>query len=100
MTRTKALIGLAALALAAAGCDSVTAPTSDSSAPTLTWHVENRTTGTTQDITGSGKVMGAPGDDFRITLKAIDPEGIYKIDLNGGYTETCTGSDHLAQQED
>lgn len=89
--RKLTIAALAVTMLAISGCTSVPAPTSDSTPPVLKWHVENRTANTSQDITGSGTVTGAPGDDFRVTLTASDPEGIHQIDLGGGYTESCLG---------
>jgi hypothetical protein len=86
-----ALAGTAAAVFATTACMSVPAPASDNTPPMLKWHVENRTANTAQDITGSGSVTGAPGDDFRVTLTASDPEGIHQIDLGGGFTEVCQG---------
>jgi hypothetical protein len=97
--RVAAVLAVVVALAAAAGCTSVQAPTSDTTPPALTWHVENRTGSTTQDVTGSGTVTGQPGDDFRITLTATDPQGIHAIDLNGGYTEQCDGGNNVAQQE-
>ncbi len=75
----------------AGGCTSVTKPTSDSTPPVLTWHVENRTQGTTKTFTNNGSVTGAAGDDFQITLTADDPQGVHKIDLDGGFVVSCEG---------
>ena len=78
--------------LGASACQTVPKPTSDSTPPTLKWHVENRTNSTATDIVGSGTVSGKKGDDFRVTLLANDPEGIKKITMGGGYTRSCAGN--------
>lgn len=80
------LVGLAA-------CEKVPKPTSDSTPPTLNWHVENRTTNTSTDIAGGGNVSGKKGDEFRVTLTATDPQGIQKITMGGGYTRSCLSGD-------
>jgi hypothetical protein len=83
---------LALLALAA--CDKVDKPTSDSTPPTLTWHVENRTQSTAADYPATGAtITGAKGDEFRVTLTAKDPEGIHKITEGGGYVRSCISGD-------
>jgi hypothetical protein len=85
-------VGLFAAALVLiglTGCEKVKKPTSDTTPPTLTWHVENRTQNTSTDINGTGSVTGKKGDDFRVTLTAKDPQGIQKITMGGGYTKSC-----------
>jgi hypothetical protein len=83
---------LALLALAA--CEKVDKPTSDSTPPELTWHVENLTKNTTADFPATGAtVTGAKGDGFRVTLTAKDPEGIHKITMGGGYVRGCRSGD-------
>jgi hypothetical protein len=85
ITGSLVLVGLAA-------CQKVQKPTSDSAVPTLVWHVENQTQNTTTDITGTGSVSGAKGDDFRVTLTASEAGGIHEIDLDGGYVRSCSAS--------
>ncbi|HZM77810.1 MAG TPA: hypothetical protein VFC19_18995 [Candidatus Limnocylindrales bacterium] len=77
-------------------CEKVPKPTSDSTPPTLNWHVENQTTNTENDYGASGTVPGKKGDRFRVTLKAHDPEGIQKITLEGEYIRHCV-SGNLGQ---
>jgi hypothetical protein len=89
MPRVRVLVAVAAVLLGAAACEKVPKPTSDSTPPTLNWHVENRTTSTASDYAGSGSVTGKKGDEFRVTLTAKDPEGIHKITMGGGYTRSC-----------
>jgi hypothetical protein len=85
------MLGLAAVALllGAAACQKVPKPSSDSTPPVLTWHVENLTASTKSEIVGNGTVTGKQGDEFRVTLTANDPEGIQKITMGGGYTRNC-----------
>ncbi len=87
------------LLVSAAGCENVKVPkpSSDSTLPTLHWHVENRTTSTVTDHVGSGTVAGKKGDDFRVTLTAKDPEGIQKITMGGGYSKGCASTDGIGQ---
>jgi hypothetical protein len=88
-TGARVLVAAAVVLLTTTACDKVPKPTSDSTPPTLNWHVENRTTSTASDYAGSGTVTGKKGDEFRVTLTAKDPEGIQKITLGGGYTRSC-----------
>lgn len=88
--RSLSSVILAALLVAgAAGCEKVPKPSSDSTPPTLKWHVENRTTETATDVAGTGSVSGKKGDEFRVTLIANDPEGVHQITMGGGYTRSC-----------
>jgi hypothetical protein len=89
MRRSVLALAAVALLVGTAACQKVPKPTSDSTPPTLKWHVENRTANTATDIVGSGSVTGKQGDDFRVTLTANDPEGIEKITMGGGYTRQC-----------
>lgn len=93
MRTTAVILAAGLLLLGAAACEKVDRPTSDPTPPTLNWHVENRTTNTSQDIAGTGKVTGKKGDDFRVTLTATDHEGIQKISMGGGYTTACLSGD-------
>jgi hypothetical protein len=96
MRRTVTGLLAVTLLLAAAACEKVPKPSSDPTPPTLKWHVENRTTNTATDVTGTGAVSGKKGDEFRVTLIANDPQGIHKITMGGGYTRNCQG-DGLGQ---
>jgi hypothetical protein len=64
-------------------------PTSDSTVPLLSWHVENQSNGTSANISGSGAAAAKANETLRITLKADDPEGVKYIELRGGYTVDC-----------
>lgn len=79
------------------GCETKKLPASDSTPPTLTWHVENRTSNKKQEIKGVGHVYGKRGDEFRVNLVAQDPEGIKKITKVGGYEHTLAQCQHLAR---
>jgi hypothetical protein len=70
-------------------CGKVPKPSSDSTPPNLSWHVENLVSGNRVDIMNSGSYAAKPGDTLRIRLTAYDPEGIQKITLDGGYTVEC-----------
>jgi hypothetical protein len=87
-----ALLALSTLVVGAVACEKVNKPTSDSTPPILTWHVENLTQSTTADYTGNGTVTGKKDDEFRVTLTAHDPEGIQKITMGGGYTRSCAAN--------
>jgi hypothetical protein len=78
-------------------CERVTKPTSDSTPPKLRWKIENQTTGATIDITGSASYAPKPGNTFRVTLIADDPEGIHKITLKGHFLYECRIPDGPAQ---
>jgi hypothetical protein len=71
----------------------------DSTPPTLAWHVENRTTHTSSEFAGSGKLDGTQDDDFVVTLTAADPEGIRDIYLGGESSLSCA-SDSIGQSTD
>jgi hypothetical protein len=71
------------------GCNKVPMPSADGTAPLLSWHVENQSTGASTNIPGSGAVSAKPNETLRITLKADDPEGVKYIELSGGYTVDC-----------
>jgi hypothetical protein len=71
----------------------------DSTPPTLAWHVENRTTQTTSDFSGSGKLNGTRDDDFLVTLTAADPQGIRDTFLGGESSLNCA-SDAIGQSTD
>lgn len=88
-TVARSLALAAVLVLSVTACEKVPKPSSDSTPPTLKWHVENRTASTTADYAGSGQVSGKKGDEFRVTLIAHDDQGIHEITLGGGYTRNC-----------
>lgn len=96
MRRTLPL--LVAVLLAAAGCAKVTESGTDKTPPTLTWRVQSAMTGTVRTFTTNGTLTGAPGDSFRVTLTATDPQGIHQIEVNGGFGGSCasvTGGDSV-----
>lgn len=64
-------------------------PTSDSTAPVVTWSVINNSTGKKQEIVGDGKIDAKPGDSFKVSCIAEDPEGIHEITLGGDVQWTC-----------
>jgi hypothetical protein len=92
MRRSVTVLLAATLLLGVVACEKipkVPKPSSDSTPPTLKWHVENQTTNVATDVVGSGTVSGKVGNDFRVTLIANDPEGIANITLGGGYSRSC-----------
>jgi FlaG/FlaF family flagellin (archaellin) len=91
MRRLTSIVVVLAVVVAGAvtGCTKVDKATSDSTPPTLNWHVENLTAGTAVDIATTGEADGVLGDDFRVTLTAADPQGIHQIHYDGGYTRSC-----------
>ena len=70
-------------------CTSVPLPSSDSTPPSLTWTIQNETTGDSTTISGSGTINATANDTFRIFLKADDPQGVGSIALSGGYVTSC-----------
>ena len=84
-----ALAALALLLLPAVACKT-TAPKSDSTPPRLEWVVRNAGTNASQTFNGSGTVNAKRGESYKVTLKAIDPEGIHEITLGGSASWTCT----------
>ena len=86
------------LCLAGTSCEQVTKPTSDSTPPQLRWKLENLTTNTTIDITGSASYAPQTGDVVRITVIAEDPEGIHKIGLKGEFIHDCRTPDGSVAQ--
>jgi hypothetical protein len=57
-------------------------PTSDSTAPKLVWNVFNHDTNEQADHTGSPTLNAKRGQRYRVTLKALDPEGVKSIQIN------------------
>ncbi len=87
-SRWLTLLTLAALLLA--GCSpSVPQPTSDSTPPTVRWHIINKADNSTQDIPGSGTIAAKSGDFYVVTFFAEDPQGIHKIDLTSNTSWQC-----------
>lgn len=74
------------------GCDKTSAPTSDSTPPTLKWTVIRPDT-PNQTINGSGNITAQPGDSFDVTLTAEDPQGIHEISLAATTSWTCSAGD-------
>lgn len=79
-----------AVLLLFAGTCKTPAPKSDSTPPKLEWVVVNTANNSSQTFTGSGTVNAKRGQNFNVTLKAIDPEGVHKISLGGSASWTCT----------
>jgi hypothetical protein len=78
------------LLLLAAGCSpAVPKPTSDSTPPTLRWHILNKADNSSQDIQGSGKIAAHMGDFYVVTFFAEDPQGIHKINLSSNIFWQC-----------
>lgn len=95
----------ASLCLTFAGCDNlkVKKPDSDSTPPVLVWNVYDHDSGQQADHPGSPTLSAQRGDSFRIILKANDPQGVHKIQMNptlggGEMTWQCTSGD-LGQQK-
>lgn len=88
---------LAAFTLA--GCDSCkTKPnTSDTTPASITWSIQNRTRGTTTDLTGNASYNARLGDDLMITACANDDGGVKEIEHYSNSSYTCR-ADGLAQQ--
>src|SRR5512142_1678037 len=87
--RRLTLIALVLLLLAAACSPAIPKPSSDSTPPTLRWHIINKADNSTQDISGSGMISTHKGDFFVVTFFAEDPQGIHKIDLASNVAWQC-----------
>jgi hypothetical protein len=89
------LLPVAAVFLLSAQTCKTSAPTSDSSIPTLEWVVTNKSSGPAHNtqvrINGSGTVNAKRGEEYAVTLNARDPEGIRKITLGGAGSYGCQG---------
>lgn len=93
--------------LTAAGCQKVKKPSSDSTPPKLVWNVFNHATSAQADHAGSPTINAKRGESYRITLKAIDPEGVQSIQINpslgsGEMVWTCKappGGENIAQSK-
>jgi len=87
------------LCVAIAGCDGlkVPKPSSDSTPPTIRWHVRDSGTGDVQKFTGNGVVATKRGKHFVVTMKAEDSGGVSEITLGGTTSWLCTMG-NLAQQ--
>ncbi len=84
------LIMLMSLLLATGCSPAVPKPTSDSTPPTLRWHIINKADNSSQDIQGSGKVAAHSGDFYVVTFFAEDQQGIHKINLASNTSWQCT----------
>jgi hypothetical protein len=91
-TRHRILTPIALCLLGAATCKTP-APKSDSTPPKLEWVVRNSDTNVSQTFNGNGTVNAKHGDFYKVTLKAIDPEGVHEITLGGAATWTCLSGD-------
>lgn len=98
---------LAIFILSASGCDKTKKPSSDSTPPKLVWNVFNHATSAQADHGGSPTLNAKRGERYRITLKAIDPEGVQLIQINptvgsGEMAWTCKdppGGENLAEHK-
>ena len=80
--------------LFAAGCSpSIPKPTSDTTPPTLRWHILNKADNSSQDISGSGTIAAHIGDFYVVTFFAEDQQGIHKIDISANKFWQCTSGD-------
>ncbi len=80
--------------LLAAGCSpSIPKPSSDSTPPTVRWHILNKADNSSQDISGNGTVAAHIGDFYVVTFFAEDPQGIHKISLSANKFWQCTSGD-------
>src|SRR5512142_2104783 len=82
-------IALMILLLAVACTPQIPKPSSDSTPPTLRWHIINKADNSTKDISGSGTIPTHKGDFFVVTFFAEDPQGIHKIDLASNVAWQC-----------
>ncbi len=79
------------LFLLAAGCSpAVPKPSSDSTPPTLRWHIINKADNSSQDISGNGKIAAHIGDFYVVTFFAEDQQGIHQINLSSNTVWQCT----------
>lgn len=81
------------LLLLVTGCAKATKPTSDSTPPTLRWHILNKADNSAQDISGGGTINAHIGDFYVVTFFAEDPQGIHKISLGSNVFWQCTSGD-------
>lgn len=81
----------------ATACDKVPAPTSDSTVPILHWTVRNLKLSTTEEFIGSKTIKVVQGDEFSVTLKAVDFEGIHEISWARSTTSMCVNGDVASQ---
>jgi hypothetical protein len=104
---SNALCALAAAAAAACSNLKVKLPGSDSTPPALVWNVYNFGTGVQADHPGSPTLNAKWGESYRVTLKAVDPQGVKQIQLNpslgsGEMAWMCVdppGGENLAQSK-
>ena len=74
-------------------CEPVPLPTSDSTAPSLTWNVFDKDANSGVDYPATSNVSIAVNKQLRVTLRAQDGEGVKSVDLGGGSSWTCRDGD-------
>ncbi len=81
------------------GCDSCkTKPnTSDTTPAAITWSIQNRTQGTTTNLTGNATYNARLGDDLMITACGEDDGGVKQIEHYSNSSYRCE-ADGIAQQ--
>ena len=82
------------------GCDEVPKPSADSTVPSLRWNIFNNDTSESRDVVGSGTVDAKPGDSFRVSLIAEDPEGIHEITLAVSSLWSCSAGGLVKNSSD
>jgi len=74
-------------------------PDSDSTPPTLKWKVLNKNTNQfvildeitkSTEAVGKATITAKPGDSFRVTLIADDPEGVHEVSITGSNEGSCS----------
>jgi hypothetical protein len=90
MWASRTIFAIGAILLVSASACKTPAPKSDATPPRLEWIVRNTNTNVSQTFNGSGTVNAKRGELFKVTLKAIDPEGVHEITLGGSASWTCT----------
>jgi hypothetical protein len=63
----------------------------------MKWNIFNNDTRETQEIAGSATLIAKPGESFRVSLIAEDPEGIREITLGKSSMWSCS-ADGLVKQ--
>jgi hypothetical protein len=90
--RLLAMVGLFAL-LVVGGCGPwVAKPSSDSTPPSLSWSVLNKSTNEQKVISGSGTIHFGLGSQYFVVLHAKDPQGVYSTSLGSSVGWTCVGN--------
>jgi hypothetical protein len=86
-----ATTALGLLVLLAACSPRVPKPTSDGTPPTLQWVITDEDTNEQQTFSGSGSIQTTQGKSYQVVLKAIDPQGIFRITISSSFGYSCSG---------